>query len=165
MPSDTYFSQSPITERDVAVDTARLSRIRDVLGEPEDAAPAGGLQGAMTGATRMVRNLGSKRIALILGLLFVLWLGPLFVLLMLAVLFWIPLAVAVTVGPSKVWNGFVRMAPRLAERMRRRIDAFAPRYDAFLDRLPFAWAEHLYLPDLSQPIQVATRDTQGQEPA
>lgn len=74
----------------------------------------------------------------------------------LFVSFWVALIIYLTVGSdrflewmSSAWYRFVNANPERAEKLRARADAFALRFDAFLDRLPESWAEKLALPDLS----------------
>ncbi|MCM2563552.1 hypothetical protein M8756_15810 [Lutimaribacter sp. EGI FJ00015] len=58
-------------------------------------------------------------------------------------------------GRDRFWNGVLRLyrgyharRPARAERLRQRMDAFAMRWDAFLDRFPEGMVDALYLPDL-----------------
>lgn len=79
---------------------------------------------------------------------------------LLVALIVLPLAVLAgvfaTLGSERVWAGVLRgykryhaRSPARAERLRRRADAFALRWDGFLDRFPEGLADALALPDLT----------------
>ena len=60
------------------------------------------------------------------------------------------------VGYDRFWSGVLRLfrwyharRPAKAERLRRRADGLALRWDAFLDRFPEGSVDALYLPDLN----------------
>ena len=82
---------------------------------------------------------------------------PVLVGLIVLVLFWVVLIAYLTVGPDRwgeilsgAWMRLAEKRPELAERIRQRADAFAIRFDSFLDWLPESWADRLALPDFSQ---------------
>lgn len=61
-----------------------------------------------------------------------------------------------SVGHDRFWAGVLRLYnrfharnPEKAERLRRRADGIALRWDAFLDRFPEGTVDALYLPDLN----------------
>lgn len=68
------------------------------------------------------------------------------------------------VGYDRFWSGVLRSyqwyharRPKRAERLRRRADSFAMRWDAFLDRFPEGSVDALYLPDLNSLQQEEER--------
>jgi len=74
--------------------------------------------------------------------------------------FWVGLIAWLTVGPDRMtewaasaWDKLCTRKPELAEKLRRKADRFALRFDAFLDKLPDSWAEKLALPDLSRVVE------------
>jgi len=74
--------------------------------------------------------------------------------------FWVGLIAWLTVGPDRMaewaasaWDRLCTRKPELAEKLRRKADRFALRFDAFLDKLPDSWAEKLALPDLSRVVE------------
>lgn len=75
----------------------------------------------------------------------------------LFVSFWVALIIYLTVGSDRflewmnsAWYRLVQANPERADKLRAWADAFALRFDAFLDRLPESWAEKLALPDFSE---------------
>ena len=74
------------------------------------------------------------------------------------VAFWIVLIAYLTMGHDRFveklhtgWVRFDKRHPQKSARVRKTMDAFALRFDAFLDKLPESWAEKLALPDMSAP--------------
>ncbi|MEO1139934.1 MAG: hypothetical protein AAFW87_10805 [Pseudomonadota bacterium] len=81
---------------------------------------------------------------------------PLLVPLVILLVFWLVLIAYLTIGPDRwgeiLTNAWLRLSasrPELAERIRKRADVFAVKFDKFLDRLPESWADRLALPDFS----------------
>ena len=108
---------------------------------------------------RAIRGFRPKRKHLLLAALgLVMILRPLLLPIVVFVTFWLGWIVYLTLGPERcaeIWGGlwarFAQRHPTRAERLHRRADAFAERFDRLLDRLPESWAERLALPDLSPP--------------
>lgn len=103
-----------------------------------------------------------------LVLLVVIW-SPWLIPGLLFVAFWVALIAYLTVGYdrmmewlSSAWYRLGEANPDLIEKLRTRADAFALRFDAFLDRLPESWAEKLALPDMS--AQRAEQDALDDRP-
>lgn len=64
-------------------------------------------------------------------------------------------ALFLALGHDRFWGGVIRgyhwyaaRRPERAEKLRRRADAFAMRWDAILDRVPEGYVDALYFPDL-----------------
>lgn len=134
---------------------------RDVMGEADLESTDTLAFAGPDAILEYLRGMGRKRLSImgagLAALIFLLWVGPLKALVILALVVWVPLGLVALMGPSVVWARVVRLTPRLADRLRRRADTLAVHYDALLDRLPGDWTKSLYLPDLSQPIQVDAR--------
>ncbi|TMM49257.1 hypothetical protein [Sulfitobacter sabulilitoris] len=58
---------------------------------------------------------------------------------------------------------FARRAPDRAARVRRRLDRFAMRWDAVLDRFPEGWVDGLYLPDFHGMAEADRRHTEAMD--
>lgn len=67
-------------------------------------------------------------------------------------------------GYDRFWSGVLRLyqryearAPEKAQRLLRRMDAFALRWDTILDRFPEGLVDGLYLPDLNSLLETEAR--------
>ncbi len=73
-------------------------------------------------------------------------------------------------GSDRFWAGVLNLyrryharRPARAERLRKRLDAFALRWDAFLDRFPEGSVDALYLPDLNSLQEQQDRHAEALE--
>ena len=124
------------------------------------AAPARGakrsLRARILGYRPSRRPLVLTAVALVAALVVMLrpWLIPA----ILFVTFWVGLIAYLTLGHDRVvemlttaWDRFAARWPGRADALRHRADAFALKFDAFLEKLPKSWAKKLVLRDLSEP--------------
>lgn len=145
---------------DASADTTRPARGR---GKKRRQLPAAA-RIALPGLERLRGYRPSRRQVMLLVLvLFALW-RPWLVLALVLLPPVLVLGLLVGLGHDRFWDGamrgFIRFAQRFparAERLRRRMDGFAMRWDAVLDRFPEALVQGLYLPDFDSLQQREAR--------
>jgi hypothetical protein len=119
--------------------------------------------------TQMMPWLG--RGALALMALAVIWTWPLILPVAVVAAVLVPIVCTVALGSDGVANALARLFrwrnarhPDRAERMRARIDGFAMRMDALLDRLPEGWTTGLYMPDFSREALMPDAQADAPDP-
>jgi len=92
---------------------------------------------------------------------------PIWVIAPVFILFWGGLILFALVGAerlSRLYCWYAERRPERAEKLRRRADALAMKFDAILDRLPGRWAEVLSLPDFSRSALDPDSDDERPDP-
>ena len=92
---------------------------------------------------------------------------PIWVIAPVFILFWSVLILFALVRAerlSRLYCWYAERRPERAEKLRRRADALAMKFDAILDRLPGRWAEVLSLPDFSRSALDPDNDDERPDP-
>ena len=138
----------------------------DRTAQPGFGARLGALRSRLAGRVRGYRPTPRHVAFAVIVLLAVLRPWLLLALLLLPVV--IVAGLFLAVGYDRFWAGVLRLykryharRPQRAERLRRKADAFALRWDAFLDRFPEGSVDALYLPDLNSLQQQEARHEQA----
>ncbi len=127
------------------------------------------LTGARAGLPHIAPWLRRGTLGLLLAA--VVWTWPLILLAAAVAALALPPICAIALSNEGVANALADLyrwrharRPKRAERMRARIDRFAMRMDAILDRLPEGWTTGLYMPDFSRDALLPLDEAQALDP-
>lgn len=145
---------SPLADDEVAETPERVASLRSRMGFNEGFDASEKLRSLKLPAT--LKNMPKpKRKHVALGVLAALVLfRPFWVLTAVLVLVVLCGLAFVAIGGEKIWRGVMLALHQLSEkdperavRIRKRLDAFAMKWDMFLDRFPEGSVDHFYMPD------------------
>lgn len=159
-----------LARRAAQQEEAASARLDAVAAQYRPAQPAiEDLTGARTGLPHVAPWLRHGALGLVL--VAVVWMWPLILLVAVVAALALPPIFAIALSNESVVSALAYIyrwrharRPERAEQMRVRVDRFAMRVDAILDRLPEGWTTGLYMPDFSQEALLPLEQPQAPDP-